>query len=1122
MSEALQQYVKGVEAAYRAGTATEHTYRSYLKNLLETLSPGIVATNEPKHIKHCGAPDFIVTRNQTPLGYLETKDLFVSLDQVERTDQMRRYLGGLANLILTDYLEFRWYVAGQHRMTARLVTVAMGGKSKGKSKAAGSASKWNIDAEGCKQVTDLLQGFLLAQAPTVTSPKELAVRMAAIAQLIRNAISLSFKSEAGAGSLHGQLEGFRQVLLPDLDAEQFADMYAQTICYGLFAARFNTKPGRPFAREYAAYDIPKTNPFLRKMFNYIAGPDLDERIVWAVDDLASVLAHTDMEAILRDFGRRTRQEDPVVHFYETFLAHYDSKMREARGVYYTPEPVVSYIVRSVDALLKRDFGLPMGLADATKVKMIDAEGHAQEMHRLQILDPATGTGTFLHSVVDLIYETFKGNKGIWSTYVSQHLLPRMFGFELLMAPYAVAHMKLGLQLAETGYDFKGQERLGVYLTNTLEEGFGGGKLQLPFVEWLVDEATAAGSVKYTAPVMVVLGNPPYSGHSANKGEWIKDLLHGKDTMAATGAKVGDYFKVDGKELGERNPKWLNDDYVKFIRFAQWRIERTGYGILAFITNHGYLDNPTFRGMRQTLMQSFDDIYVLNLHGNSKKKERALDGTKDENVFDIQQGVAIGIFVKRKSSNGASHAATVHYADLWGVREVFEQVGNERKLVRGKYHWLAAHDVQTTEWTKVEPQAPLYLFSPQGREALAEYEQGYKLTSIFGTGNPKQDSGKRYGLGICTHNDLLHIAWSEAELINRVQQLASETIPDSVILETLPVSDSRYWNTHRERAKIRKSNWRDKLLTVYYRPLDWRKIYYEPDLMEIGRGGASREVMGQAKQSSRNLMVSKGYEIETFEHILVSNAIAVHHAATRKEGNYFFPLYLYPNDTSNASPSNIISMLDVGDFLSVSNGRRPNLAPAFIADITSKLGMGFVADGHGDLDATLGPEDIFAYMYAVFHSPTYRTRYAEFLKIDFPRLPLTTNAELFRALCRLGERLVALHLMEQDGATIARPRYPIQGSNVVEKVEYREAHDETVGRVYINATQYFEGVPLEVWEFHVGGYQVCQKWLKDRKGRVLDYDDVVHYQRVVTALAETIVLMERVDEAIEEGGGWPIG
>ncbi len=576
----IRTYLKDIEQAYHAGNATEHTYRSYLKHVLETLYPDVTATNEPKRVKY-GAPDFIIARKQTPLGHIETKDIGVSLDQIERTDQMRRYLGGFANLILTDYIEFRWYVAGQQRMTARLAKVAGKGK-------------WTVDADGIEQVSKLLQGFMLAEIPTIATPKELAMRMASIAQLIRDAINRTFQSEEGGGTLHQEMEGFRQVLLPDLTREQFADMYAQTICYGLFAARCDARPGTIFTREYAAFHMPKTNPFLARLFAYMAGPDLDERVVWAVDDLAAVLNRCDMAAILRDFGKRTRQEDPVVHFYETFLSAYDPRMREMRGVYYTPEPVVSYIVRSVDYLLKKDFGLPEGLADATKLRATSADGtYSEEAHKVQILDPATGTGTFLHSVIDLIYESFQHNKGMWSSYVSEHLLPRLFGFELLMAPYTVAHMKLGLQLTGTGYDFKGKTRLGVYLTNTLEEGFEGGKL--PFAEWLVEEANAASNVKYDAPVMVIIGNPPYSGHSANKGSWITGLLHDKS---------GNYFEVDGKPLGEQNPKYLNDDYVKFIRFAQWRIERTGYGILAFITNHGYLDNPTFRGMRQSLMRNF--------------------------------------------------------------------------------------------------------------------------------------------------------------------------------------------------------------------------------------------------------------------------------------------------------------------------------------------------------------------------------------------------------------------------------------------------------------------------------------------------------------------------------------
>lgn len=627
MSPSLADYLKTVQKDLLAGVSTEHTHRAALETLLESLATGVEATNEPRRIA-CGAPDFIVTRGNVPLGYVEAKDVGESLDKIEKSDQLKRYRESLSNLILTDYLEFRWYVGGVRRDTARIAAIEGKGKLR-------------HDEAGLEKAHDLIVSFLTTQTPTVSSPKELAERMASLARLIRNVLCRILEEDPDS-SLHGQMDGFRRVLLHDLNAEQFADMYAQTLAYGLFAAKCNA-PGDPdFSRYKAAHDLPRTNPFLRQIFDYVAGINLEPKVAWAVDDLVSLLNHANIDEILRDFGRRTRQEDPVVHFYETFLAAYDPKMREARGVYYTPEPVVSYIVRSVDHLLKTEFGLPDGLADSSRITLHRPDGETQEVHRVQILDPATGTGTFLHGVVDQIHASFAGNKGMWSKYVSQHLLPRLFGFELLMAPYAVAHMKLGLQLRETGYDFGADERLGVYLTNTLEEPHERGGPTL-FAQWLSKEANAAAKVKADVPVMVVLGNPPYSGHSANTGEWISGLLRGKDIL--TGNPTGNYFEVDGQPLGERNPKWLNDDYVKFLRFAQWRIEQTGYGILAFITNHGYLDNPTFRGMRQSLMETFDDIYVLDLHGNSKKKERAPDGGKDENVFDIQQGVAISLMVK---------------------------------------------------------------------------------------------------------------------------------------------------------------------------------------------------------------------------------------------------------------------------------------------------------------------------------------------------------------------------------------------------------------------------------------------------------------------------------------------
>ncbi len=1077
----FKNYLTLIEQAYKAGNATEHTHRPALKDLLEAFQTGIIATNEPKRIK-CGAPDYIITRKDIPLGFVEAKDIGVSLDDTEKSEQLKRYRDGLANLILTDYLEFRWYVSGKLRLTARLAKPLANGRLR-------------TETDGAQQLSELLQSFFAENIPVISSPKELAVRMAALARLIRTIIGKTFSEEGEQGALHDQMEGFRKVLLHDLTPEQFGDMYAQTICYGLFAARCNST-GAHFTRTHAAYDLPKTNPFLRKLFAHIAGPELDERIVWVVDNLAELLNRADIAAILQDFGRATRQEDPVVHFYETFLGAYDQKMREARGVYYTPEPVVSYIVRSVDAILKKDFKLSAGLADSSKIKLtrpkkIGKGTESFETHKVQILDPATGTGTFLYSVIGQIYQTFAGNKGMWPGYVQENLLPRVYGFELLMAPYAVAHMKLGLLLRETGYDFSSDERLRVFLTNTLEEAHEMTGLPL-FTQWLADEATSANQVKKETPVMVALGNPPYSGHSANTGAWIAGLLRGIDST--TGQKTGNYFEMDGAPLGERNPKWLNDDYVKFIRFAQWRIEQTGYGVLAFVTNHGYLDNPTFRGMRQSLMQSFNDIYLLDLHGNSKKKEKAPDGSKDENVFDIQQGVAIGIFVKHKAvvmpakagiqssikpldsrlrgsdENGLN--ARVYRADLYGTRA-------------SKYAGLAENDVSTTQWQILKPQAPFYLFAQQDSEMLSEYENFHLVTDIFQT----------YASTVTTARNDFSMSYQPGELVSRIDDLRNKENSDELIREKYLLKDVSYWklsDARKELGAIAQHDVTSFVKNYCYRPFDFRYVYYHPAVCERLR----TEVMAHMPQGNLALLTHRPQSPGDFTFAYCTTMIGDQCVAANKSaggGNSFqFPLWLYPREKQD--------LLD-----DAPQERRANFSPEFLVALKRKFG-----------DLPLSPEDVFAYLYAVLYAPGYRTRYAEFLKRDFPRIPFTSDRALFKRLGELGQQLVELHLMER--LPKLETSYPEAGDNTVDAVRYSEPANGAPGRVWINQTQYFDSVPPEVWGYHIGGYQVCHKWLKDRKGRQLSYDDLTHYRGIVAALARTIELQAAIDDAI---GEWPL-
>jgi predicted helicase len=1069
-----QTYLNQIERAYVRGDATEHTHRPYLKTLVESLQSGITATNEPKRIA-CGAPDYIITKGtiaqgEIPLGYIEAKDVGKDLDRLDKREkeQLERYREALPNLIYTDYLEFRWYVRGEHRTTVTLAQIEQDGSIRPKD-------------TGAEEFTELLQNFLTIQAETISTPKELARRMASIARLIRITIESALATENTDDSdfdpLHDQMQSFRKVLLPDLTEAQFADLYAQTIAYGLFSARCNSHTP-PFTRLRAGQAVPRTNPFLRQLFDNIAGINLDERITWAVDDLAELLNRTDIETILHDFGKRTRREDPVVHFYETFLAEYNPKLRETRGVYYTPEPVVSYIVRSVDKILQTDFGLPKGLADSSKITIKQGESEI-ESHKLLILDPATGTGTFLYSVIKQIAKRFEKNKGMWDGYVSEHLLPRIFGFELLVAPYSVAHLKLGLLLEETGYKFQSNERLRVFLTNTLEEVDRLSNVS-GLTRWLNDEADFASKIKQDAPVMVVLGNPPYSGESANKGEWIKQLLHGVDSH--TGKLTENYFEVGGKPLGERNPKWLNNDYVKFIRFAQWRIEQTGYGVLGFITSNSYLDSPTFRGLRESLMNTFDELYILDLHGNSNKRERSPDGSPDQNVFDIMEGVSIGIFVKKQIEQEES--TKVFHQHLYGLREIHtENENGEKEITDGKYHWLSQNDISTTNWIELNPSSPYYLFIPQDKTLKDEYERGWKITEMMPTNV----------LGFQTHRDHFAIDFDERELKKRIQDLRETRLSDDEIRKLYTIKDNRDWKLERARRDLRANeNWEDNLIQFSYNPFDTRFSYFSKVAMDYPR----KELLDHVfNKENLCLNVVRQTKMTHWQHAVVSKFPSPAVYVEMKDGSNNFPLYLYSTEAITATT------------------KLPNFSDEFIIDLSSKLKLEFIPDGKGDLIKTFAPEDIFNYAYAIFHSPTYCSRYAEFLKVDFPHLPLTSNLNLFRLLVNLGSELVGLHLL--DKGIESDVTFSERGSNEVKSIRYEDE------KVWINETQYFGNVPETVWNFHIGGYQVLQKWLKDRKGRPLSFDDLEHYAKVVSALSQTIELMSAIDEAIEENGSFPI-
>ena len=1048
----VSAYRRAIAQTLATGQATEHSYRPDLQSLLQALGDqNIRAINEPSHVA-CGAPDFIVERRGTPIGHVECKNVGANLDDVEIEEQLTRYRNGLPNLILTDYLEFRWYVQGELRLVARL----------GRLNTTGGIS---TDRSGPTKVSEILGAFFNADAPVVADPRELAERMAAKTRLLRDGIALILKQEGRTGPLYGLLNAYRDVLISGLSNDAFADLQAQTAAYGLFAARCLHNAAQPFTRQSAVFA--DTTPFLRDVFGRIAGPGIDPRIAWIVDDLALLLERADMASILQDFGQRTRREDPVVHFYEDFLAAYDPELREVRGVYFTPEPVVSYIVRSVDRLLRDRFELADGLAETT--------ARGTDARPVLILDPAAGTGSFLREVILRIRNTIdgKGIGGAWPDYVQNHLLPRLFGFELLMAPYAICHLKLALEIGGTDAGFRMPEgqRFGVFLTNTLEEPHERTAGAL-FAHEIAQEASSADSVKRDQPVMVVLGNPPYSGHSANKGAWIAGLI--------------DSYKQGFPEL--RKPaqaKWLSDDYVKFIRFAQWRIERTGEGVLGFVTNHAYLDNPTFRGMRHSLMETFDEIYLLNLHGNSKKKERAPDGGRDENVFDIQQGVAVGIFVKRAGDDDGP--ARVLHADLWGERETGDG--------GGKYGWLAANDVGTTEWTELTPKPPLYLFVPRDEALIEEYEAAWSVPQIF---SPNGDPAP----GIVTTHDQFAISWTPEEAVGKVERLlATESEEEARKLWRLCKQDQ--WQYDRAKRELADGSWRDRIVSVLYRPFDIRTTVFDRNVAVHRRERVMRHIL---RGPNLGLIVTRQVSVHGgYSHVLASRSLVDNRCVYSSKGIMFLmPLYVYSAETPAG----------VGDM------REPNLDPEFVEAISSAAGLEFIRDGAtGDLTDSFGAEDVFNYIYAVLHSPEYRRRYADFLKSDFPRVPLTSDRALFAALIHLGRRLSSLHLMESESANL--PAFPQTGSNRVTRARYAPPGPDGPGRVWINGDQYFEGIEPDTWAFAIGGYCPVEKWLKDRRKRPLSFDDIVHYRRICGALDETRRLMADIDATIQRHGGWPL-
>lgn len=1062
---AISQYLDIINQRYQTGISREHSYRGDLQNLLQELLPNdVLVTNEPARYKF-GAPDYVLTKKDIPVGFIEAKDIGDSdlPGKKKNKEQFNRYKDSLGNLIFTDYLDFHLYIDGEFTTSIKLADIENG--------------KVNPIPANFEQFKSLIQDFATHIGQTIRSPLKLSKMMAGkakmLAQVIEKALTSDEENQENS-TLFGQMEAFKRILIHDINPKEFADIYAQTIAYGMFAARLHDETLQDFSRHEAASLIPKSNPFLRNLFQYISGYDIDIRIEWIVSSLADIFRATDVKSLLTNFGKATQQNDPIIHFYETFLAEYDPKLRKSRGVWYTPEPVVNFIVRAVDDILKTEFGLPRGLADNSKIKIkktVKTKATAdrrsklketeieEEVHRVQILDPATGTGTFLAEVVKHIYNSqFKAMQGAWSGYVEKDLIPRLNGFELLMASYAMAHLKMDLLLTDTGYKSKTNQRFKIYLTNSLEESHPDtGTL---FANWLSNEASEANHIKRETPVMCVIGNPPYSSSSSNKGKWIKNLIN-----------------IYKKNLNERKIN-LDDDYIKFIRYGQYLIDKNGEGILIYISNNSFIDGITHRQMRKNLLQSFDKIYILDLHGNSKKKEVSPDGSIDQNVFDIMQGVSINLFIKSGKKDNEELGKCFHY-DIFGRREL-------------KYDILHKMSIKNIEWSVIDFRAPSFFFKPFDYELKERYSSGFKITEIFLNYNSGLHS-KRDSL---VFNDTIQ----ETELL--IDYFIKNEIKEIRDFFSLP-KDGRDWKVNLAKKDLSSGY---KIIKTQYRLFDEKYMPYT---------GRSKGIVAYPRTTTTKHFLEDNIGIvfkrtgriygTHYDFIfLSSNMISEGLFAIDPLGReYIAPLYCYPE---NEQQQNLL----------VSNNRLPNLNQKIVEEISQKISQKFSQEKINSLNS-FSPIDILDYIYAVLYSPRYRKRYVEFLKIDFPRVPYPKDQETFWKLVKLGGELREIHLLESPKIENYITTYPADGDNVITRKLTKNSpgfeltdKENNLGKVWINDEQYFDKVPLIAWEFYIGGYQPAQKWLKDRTGRELSFDDILHYQKIIVALTETDRIMKEID------------
>lgn len=1056
METTLRQYIDTLNQIYSTGETTEHSFRGAFASLCEDILNNVsnndehyTVINEPSR-KEYGAPDYEIVKGDTAIGFIEAKNIGDADLRGKRLTgnkkQFDRYKNAVSSIAFTDYLNIILYINGEEVLSSRI------------GKVDGSQIVYNNDSEQISNFTKIILKLGNAAPQPIRSAKVLADKMAQkaklIANILQNAMNIDPQKQTDDDrDLWGKLNTFKQYLVHDMTDKQFVDFYAQTVLYGLFVARIYDTTPESFSLTEAADLIPGSNPFLRRIFRDLALAHPHPFVKGILEDLVILFKVTNMNKVLRIY-----RKDPLVHFYEEFLEAYNPKIREDYGVWYTPVEVVKFIVDSVDSILKDDFNIVGGIANNDKLE--------NGKHKVQILDPATGTGTFLAAAAEKIYESYRGQEGLWGDDVINNIIPRLNGFEYLVAPYTMAHLKLATALKIEDIP----DRLNIFLTNSLEEDHP--ETQFEFARYITDESNAASIIKRETPIMVIMGNPPYNEKSANTGKWIMGLMADykqEPGMARIEKRTKRGLVKYKNTLDEKNAKGINNDYCKFIRLGHNFVTRNQYGVLAYICGNTFTKTNIFRGMRYQLLQDFDDIYILNLHGSSKFDESNQD-IDDENIFNIKVGVSINIFVKRKDSQHTGIAA-VHYKDIFGTR-------------RQKLDFLSSHQLQDIDFETIYPEAPFFEFCPKidnYNELKEQYEQGFKLDLLM----PKKTQG------LTTGNDKTLVLPDATSLKILIEDLISDKT-DSILCEKYFFKDVEKISNTRRALKTNLN--RQKYITkICYRPFDEKWTYLHSDLVQRPRPLIQSSILGK-----KNLMLcigKQGTAIGNNEWSLVwVSALPTDKNVNPRGGAYLFPLLIFEEGYANPTF---------------------NFAYDIIEKFEEKIGLKLQSEDseRRENGGFLG-KDVIDYIYAVLHSSRYRHKYHQFLQNDFPVIPYPDNAEYFFKISTLGAQLRSLHLLDNISFSDFITQYPVsEGSNLVTTRRY-EAIDSENGRVWINDTRYFDNVPLNAWELLVSGYQPLDKWLKDRMGITLSGDDIRHFQMMVVALTKTAELMVQIDECVD--------